>query len=322
MSGDKLPVQVESLNVANFTRGVPPVSGDVIDPDDISDPGVVVISDDSADKAFEEVKAIVLGRYRDMAYDVGKCLLKHFYGDDVERIRSKNPVKKEPFDVFLKKFSNEIVIFSRSWLYASLNLLVDQKDLANCAEYQGLNISSKIEISYLDDKKVKINLAKKICDEHLSIRAIRQYKKSLPSKPVQSKNKINPNTELKRFIKDPFRAEEEFEKLASKEIVEKLSKKKIADLLDSTKERLKQIKQEIEKHNRSAKQLELLLTKLKTVEVLPKKEEPLAGTPEEPVKGALKEPLVPAPEEPLTDATLDPVALTPVKPDDVEPEKP
>ena len=302
-----LPIYFKDIT---FTRGGPSVSGDKIDPNK-SNPGVIVVSDVSADKAFEEVKAIVQGKYKEIAYEVGNCLLKYFFGGNVANIKNKDYIKGKSFIEFLDKFNDQIGFYSKSWLYTSLNLIVDKKDLEDCPEYQELSISHKVEVLYISDKEKKINYVKKIVADNLSVRDAKGYRKNFfpPEKNSSNANGSVSKTinvrNLQQFIKDPFRADEEFEKIASNEIVEKLPKKKKADLLVSTQVRLEQIRQEIEKHNRSERMLENLLTKLKPVEVVVPEmpdtiepEEPVAGSTVEPNSGVQEEIIEGAPEQP------------------------
>lgn len=70
---------------------------------------------------------------------------------------------------------------AKTYLNNSIRLVIDNRLLKECEEYQELNISQKIELLPLSSKEEKIKFAKKITEEGLSVRATREeVREALP----------------------------------------------------------------------------------------------------------------------------------------------
>ncbi len=114
-------------------------------------------------------------------YQVGELILSKIFDDDFETASDINKSKTDSRKVRIfrcledriKKYSGEGRLPKKTWLYNSVNLVLDRKLLQNILGYKELSISHKIEILCVNNVERKKELITRILDDSLSVRGLR-----------------------------------------------------------------------------------------------------------------------------------------------------
>ncbi len=143
--------------------------------------------------AVQEITAIYHNKTHETVYALGECLCRYFYDNDIERIRSNKPV----YGKSLNKLKRECELLpngpSQAWLYVSVNLLVDRKDLDGHDEYEKLSVSHKQTLLGVKGVEAKKELIGQFITEQLSVRYAQKY--------TQKYLEENPNTRVTKIKK-------------------------------------------------------------------------------------------------------------------------
>ena len=205
---------------------------------------------------------------------IGNLLVEKIYDNKIELIDfSKNPDKSKGHkqDLF-KQLTRDItqqtktgaVLPAKTFLYNSIKLVIDQKQLEHCKEYKCLSISHKIELLSVENIEEKIALAQQISQEQLSVRSTREL--------VYEKQQAT-NQDLLYFIKnlDEINNFEEFVTQRLDQLVSDKSSIKSAKIackkrLEHAEARITTIQKEIETHKEHKIKLEALAKQLEKKE--------------------------------------------------------
>ncbi|WP_435550199.1 hypothetical protein [Desulfobacterium sp. N47] len=97
---------------------------------------------------------------------VGRYLIEKFYDNNYDNARAGKNHKGKSLNAMYDKLEKTSDAPSRSWFYNALNLAVDDKDFENDADYEKLNLSQKIYLTYLNKnaeyRTAKLGLIKEI----------------------------------------------------------------------------------------------------------------------------------------------------------------
>ena len=225
------------------------------------------VNEKLVEKAFNEIKEIYHDKEHDLTHSIGQCLLKHFYGNDLENVRNNLPVDNKSLNKLANDCSTQIAGLSRAWLYASVNLLVDQKDLKDCIEYQKLNISLKFQLLSVKDVNKKAELAAEFINQKLPVRkAVKQIQNYNLDNPQEGGgSKKTRGKSLVSLIKNPFLlTKPDYKKLTTVEAISELKDDTKKELYKQSVGKLKEIEKELKEKKESKQQLEALIKNFKT----------------------------------------------------------
>lgn len=137
----------------------------------------------SVDKSFSDIRDIFLDHYHNALIEVGHYLLENFFDGDIERVRTMIPVHGESFYQLIEMVQADSGSSpSKSWLYNSIKLLVDEHDLRDFQTYGNLPISHKIELLPVKDSNNKKILITDTYKNNYSVRQLRERKAELKKK--------------------------------------------------------------------------------------------------------------------------------------------
>lgn len=228
---------------------------------------LTIVDEKLVKKAFDEIKEIYHDKEHDLTYSIGKCLLKHFYGNDLNNVRENLPTDGKSLNKLANECSQKIAGLSRAWLYASVNLLIDQEDLKDCIEYQQLNISLKFQLLSVKDAEKKAELAAEFINQNLPVRKavkqIQNYNQENPHKKGGSKNPRGKS--LGSLIKNPsLLTDPNHKKLATVEAISKLKDNTKKELYRQSVEKLNEIEEDLRKQKENKHQLQLVINNFKS----------------------------------------------------------
>ncbi len=142
------------------------------------------VDDQLVDTALQEITIINHEKTHDVVYSIGECLCRNFYDNDVERIRKNKPVHGKSLNKLMSECGAQISGLSRAWLYTSVNLLVDRKDLQGDEDYGNLSVSHKHALLQVKGVEAKTELISQITADNISVRnAIALTSKYLEDNP-------------------------------------------------------------------------------------------------------------------------------------------
>ena len=218
-------------------------------------------------RAFDEIKKIYHDKQHDLTHSIGQCLLKHFYDNNLENVRNNLPVDGKSLNKLANDCSYQIAGLSRAWLYASVNLLVDQEDLKDCVEYQQLNISLKFQLLSVKDARKKAELASEFVKKGLPVReAVKQIQNYNQENPQEESGTKKPRGKsLGSLIKNPsLLTIPDYKKLATVEAIRKLKDNTKKELYRQSVEKFKEIEEDLKKQKENKQQLQLVINNFKT----------------------------------------------------------
>lgn len=112
--------------------------------------------------------------------EAGQYLLSHFFDNDIERARDKNPTRDQSFNQLIQEISsNNGDGPKKSWLFNALNLLVQEHDLQHINSFSKLNGSQKILLLSVHDESVKHQLITDCSTYNYSVRKLKERIKEL-----------------------------------------------------------------------------------------------------------------------------------------------
>ena len=119
----------EVVTCANFEL-LPPENSNGNDNGDSDGNGEVDIDLALVDSAVTEIKHIFIKHVESTILEVGKLLIKEFYNNNIELARNNKPTKEKSLSQVIKMLQIKGDLHpSKTWLYNSVRLVVDNSDL-------------------------------------------------------------------------------------------------------------------------------------------------------------------------------------------------
>ena len=112
------------------------------------------------DRAYAKLSDIFYSNIGNAIFKAGKFVVSEFYNDEIELVKSKNPVKKLSLNKLIKKIQGGSPKQpSRSWVFNAVKLYVETKELETTVQTYGqLPISHKILLFPIHDRNTKLQL--------------------------------------------------------------------------------------------------------------------------------------------------------------------
>lgn len=198
--------------------------------------------------ALQEIATIHHTKSHEVVYEIGECLCRYFYDNDVERIRNNKPVHGKSLNKLISECGNKIDGLSRAWMYVAVNLLVDRKDLQDNESYEKLSVSHKHVLLQISGIEAKEELIKQITTNNLSVRkTIRLKDKYLEENPVARVTKKKEKKTFNQVINQAYLlAEPQYRHFKSQRYLKKLTKKQQQELRGKLEDKLKITKKKIQ----------------------------------------------------------------------------
>lgn len=138
------------------------------------------------DKAVQKITEITSTHLSNMILEVGQYLIKEFFDGDLELARKKKGKKVESLHQVIQQIvqSGE-KDYSKSWMYNSINLVLESKALESFHSYGKLSTSCKVLLLPIKDEKIKKELIEKTVKEKLSVSKLRDL---IKKKKTDKKN--------------------------------------------------------------------------------------------------------------------------------------
>ncbi len=202
------------------------------------------IFEDSASKTYESIGELVFENIfensPESAWEINEATTKD------SKVKLFKQLEEE-----IAKRSGDKVLPKKTWLYNSVNLVLDKRRLTDVPEfekYNQLSISRKIELLSIKDLNKKIILINEIHDNKLSVR--------------DTRNKIGQSSETKHvglltYIKNPF-------KITDVEAISLVGGKKKETALIVAKDKITEIQNEIGDKTDQINKLTKLIERLKS----------------------------------------------------------
>lgn len=171
-------------------------------------------------KAYEKISDIFGKHFYYAMEEVGRYLIKTFYGNDPEAARQGKAVKGKSFrQLVLKIQKNNDGSPSKTYLYNAIDLAVDIYDFANKKDfpYRDLGHSHKVRLTYVRDKEVKKALIQEAHDKKYTVKQLNERIAEINGKELLKLSfaKLPPIEVLKTM---PFPELQQWENIAQKEI--------------------------------------------------------------------------------------------------------
>lgn len=135
--------------------------------------------------AVQEITKITSNHLSDMMLEVGQYLIKTFFDGDYEAAKKKKGNKIKSLHQVIKQIvqSGE-KDYSKSWMYNSINLVLESKAFESFQSYGKLSSSCKVLLLPVKDELLKKELIEKAAEENLSVSKLRTLiKEGKPNKP-------------------------------------------------------------------------------------------------------------------------------------------
>ena len=208
---------------------------------------------DLAESAFKKLLEIISENFEKAMYDAGDYLIKTFYDGNIELARKKESPEKGSLNQLIKRLqSNSEGSPSKSWIYNSIGLIVQESDIKQLGEkifhtYGKLFLSHKTHLLDVKNIDKKLILIKEIADKNLSVRALEERKKELI-----------PNMQKKKSLLTLLNVPDQLFNNNNKEILSQknlseLSDKRLSAIKDKTILKFQSLEKEISKHNEKIK---------------------------------------------------------------------
>jgi len=130
------------------------------------------------DKAIEHINNLIINKYYQTAIDVGNYVLKEFFKDDINEVRSKNPFKEMSFKVLCERSKSTV---HPKHLYQMVVVAAQERFLKEKLkdDVSKLGYSLKVELLKIRDDKLRIKTAKKWIANPVTIAEAKKYIVSL-----------------------------------------------------------------------------------------------------------------------------------------------
>jgi hypothetical protein len=142
-------------------------------------------------EATEKVMGYIKENHQN-SITVGRYLIEMFYDDKIENARKGKKVKGKSLNKMLNDLEKKPDTPSKSWFYNTINLAVDADEFKKDTDYEKLNLSHKIYLTYLNkndkQRKKRLGLIKEIARDGMLI-------KDLIARIAEIKAEINPKQE-------------------------------------------------------------------------------------------------------------------------------
>ncbi len=184
--------------------------------------------------ALQEIAAIHHSKTHEVVYAIGECLCRHFYDDDVERIRKNKPVHGKSLNKLIIECGDQINGLSRAWMYVAVNLLVDRKDLQDNESYEKLSVSHKHVLLQITGIEAKEELIEQITTRNLSVRkSIRLKDQYLKENPIARVTKKKKKRTFNQVINQAYLlAKPQYRHFKSQRFLKKLTRKQQEKIKD------------------------------------------------------------------------------------------
>ncbi len=114
--------------------------------------------------------------HRKTMLDIGEYLIRKFYNNDHNNVKNrKKAIKDKSLNIVIKKLKMKGEDSpSKSWLYTTIKLVVDDKALGGVQSYGLLPMSSKVLLLPLKNETLKKELAEEAFNKKFSVSELRQ----------------------------------------------------------------------------------------------------------------------------------------------------
>jgi hypothetical protein len=127
------------------------------------------------EKAVLKITEITSAHLSNMILEVGQYLIDEFFDGDLELARKKKGNKMQSLNqVITQMVDSGEKDYSKSWMYNSINLVLENKELEGFHSYGKLSTSCKVLLLPVKDKKIKKALIEKTVEENLSVSKLRE----------------------------------------------------------------------------------------------------------------------------------------------------
>ena len=162
----------EVVTCANFELLPPENSNDNGDSDGN---GEIDIDLALVDSAVTEIKHIFIKHVESTILEVGKLLIKEFYNNNIELARNNKPTKEKSLSQVIKMLQIKGDLHpSKTWLYNSVRLVVDNSDLGENYSSGKLSLTHKVLITNIKDVPRKLELIESVVSKNLSVSELRE----------------------------------------------------------------------------------------------------------------------------------------------------
>lgn len=195
---------------------------------------------DLVDRAYAELSDIFYSNIGNAIFKAGEFIVSEFYNNEIELVKSKNPVKKQSLNKLIKKIQGDShKQLSRSWIFNAVKLYVETKELETTVQTYGqLPISHKILLFPIHNSSTKLQLIHEAVENKCTVV---ELKNRITELMAVAKPEIEAPKSLLQVVKNPDllfsdnyaldRGVKFLSKLKPAEL-EKIHKKAKANLLD------------------------------------------------------------------------------------------
>ena len=225
------------------------------------------------DETINSIREIYKTGVINTIMNVGALIFEKIYENDDDSFYFDKTAKKDNlnkwqvFQQLLDK-SEELAkagdsLPRKTWLYNAVRLFQNEKTLSNHPDYCSLSISHKIEILKIENIDEKLDVAKEIQSQKLSVKESREYISSLPSTKTAEKSFLF-------YIKNPHEIKND-ENIIEEKVKAISNEKKKLSVIARCNERINEIEDQISKGQESVINLKNLIKKIKGTTIPDKK---------------------------------------------------
>lgn len=136
------------------------------------DEGNAVADEKLVQEAVKHIQGILAETVIKGMVDVGAYLLKHFFNNDPELVRSRNPSKNASFRILVERCGTELPV-SKSWLNNAVGVAIMSKALPGQAAFKQLPQSHQTVLLPLHEPTKIEEVAARAVKKDLSVRDLR-----------------------------------------------------------------------------------------------------------------------------------------------------
>ena len=157
---------------------------------------------DLVDRAYAELSDIFYSNIGNAIFKAGEFIVSEFYNNEIELVKSKNPVKKLSLNKLIKKIQGDSnKQLSRSWIFNAVKLYVETKELETTVQTYGqLPISHKILLFPIHNRSTKLQLIHEAVENKCTVV---ELKNRIAELMAVAKPEIEAPKSLLQVVKNP-----------------------------------------------------------------------------------------------------------------------
>lgn len=194
------------------------------------------------EKAFETLAGIFVSHYINALLEAGRYIIDNFYDGQIELARAHKPTKGKSLNQLIQMLQGrDGDAPSRSWIFNSVVMVIDENDYKSVHSYGQLSQSHKVILLTIKDRALKTSLIEEVVAKGLTVNQLKERIAGL-----MSENEVE--MPLRRAIANPqLLFSEKWHEMITKESLAKLPEEEVVKIRDKAQAKIESLEAELAK---------------------------------------------------------------------------